>query len=232
MEAIVLAGGFGTRLKTLVNDIPKPMADIDGKPFLEYLLNWLAGNGVKHIILAVGYKAETIENHFGNEYMEMRLSYSSENEPLGTGGAIKKALNKLNNKNNSAFIVNGDTFFDVDLSKFYDFHKKNNSQFSIVVKKMFDFDRYGSVEIEDNKISKFKEKSFREEGFINGGIYLMNLSCLQLMPEQEKFSFENSFMEKYVDELSFGAFESDGYFIDIGIPEDYKKAAKQLPLKI
>ncbi|WP_421919697.1 nucleotidyltransferase family protein [Marinifilum sp.] len=232
MEAIVLAGGFGTRLKELVNDLPKPMADINGKPFLEYLLTWLSRNGVDHTILAVGYKADTIEKHFGNEFMGMKLNYSHEFEPLGTGGAIKKAFIKLKNRNKPAFIVNGDTFFDVDLKQFYDFHHQNKSQFSIVVKKMFNFDRYGSVEIEDNKISKFKEKTFKEVGFINGGIYLMNQSCLQLLPKKDKFSFENSFMERYVCDLAFGALVSDGYFIDIGIPEDYFKAIQQLPFRL
>ncbi|MDQ1772725.1 NTP transferase domain-containing protein [Labilibaculum sp. A4] len=232
MEAIILAGGFGTRLKEMVIDVPKPMADINGKPFLKYLFDWLLNNGIDHLILAVGYKADVIQDYFSENYQGIHLSYSFEVEPLGTGGAIKKAYDKVKNKNRPVFVINGDTFFNVNLKEFYDFHNKQNNPFSIVVKKMFDFERYGSVKTNDNFVEDFIEKRYCKQGFINGGIYLMNSVCMGMMPKDEKFSFEKTFLEKYVKSVSFGAFKSDGYFIDIGIPVDYTKAKIELPFKI
>jgi len=222
LEAIVLAGGFGTRLKEVVSDVPKPMAPVNGKPFLEYLLKDLSKKGIKHVILAVGYKKEIIKEYFKNKYEDIEITYSEELVPLGTGGAIKKALKLV--KEEDVFIVNGDTFFDVDLKGMKEFHTENKSILTVAVKEMENFDRYGSLVIKENRIIEFEEKKKKDKGKINGGIYLIKKDLLSRM-EKENFSFEKEVLEdKKVEKYSY---ESEGYFIDIGIPEDYFKIRKQ-----
>lgn len=216
MEAIVLAGGFGTRLKEVVSDVPKPMAPVNGKPFLEYLLKDLSKKGIKHVILAVGYKKEIIKEYFKNRYENIEITYSEELTPLGTGGAIKKALKLA--KEADVFIVNGDTFFDVDLKGMKEFHTEKKSTLTVAVKEMKNFDRYGSLVIKEKKIIEFEEKKKKAKGKINGGIYLIKKDLLNRI-EKEKFSFEKEILEdKKIEKYSY---ESKGYFIDIGIPKDY-----------
>ena len=228
MEAIVLAGGLGTRLQSVISEIPKPMAPINEKPFLYYILQWLEKNGISRVILSVGYKWEVIYQEFGDRFNQLELIYSVENEPLGTGGAIALAMQKL--KGDQFFIINGDTFFNVKLNDLLQFHKKHQFDFSIVLKTMHDFDRYGTVEVDEHgTITGFQEKAPKKNGLINGGIYLASQSIQQYFPNQEKFSFEKEFMEKAVEDLAFGGFITDRYFIDIGIPEDYQKAQLELP---
>lgn len=219
MEAIILAGGFGTRLSHIVTDVPKPMAKVSGHPFLNYIFEYLLQNDIKHIILAVGYKAKTIQDYFGNNYKGIPITYSMEDTPLGTGGAIKKAISY--SKGDNTFIVNGDTYFDVDLKNMNTFHHDNNSDISIAVKPMSNFERYGSVVIDGNRIKKFEEKKPTLKGKINGGIYLINNKILNSVKE-ESFSFEKVVLESGL--VPIYAFESNGYFIDIGVPEDYYKA--------
>lgn len=223
MEAIILAGGFGTRLKHVISDVPKPMAPIGDKPFLEYIFEDLNKKGITHIILAVGYMKEKIEEYFKNQYKSIEISYSEEDAPLGTGGAIKKALSQCKEEN--IFIINGDTFYDVDLEKMKKFHIENKSSLTLVVKEMKNFDRYGSLIIENNKIIKFEEKKPLVKGKINGGIYLIKRSIFQGV-EQESFSFEKEILEN--EKIEKYAYESNGYFIDIGIPEDYYKFIKKI----
>lgn len=223
MEAIVLAGGFGTRLREVVSDVPKPMAPVNGKPFLEYLLKDLSKKGIKHAILAVGYKKEIIKEYFKNRYENIEITYSEELTPLGTGGAIKKAI-KLT-KEEDIFIINGDTFFDVDLKRMKEFHTENKSTLTVTVKEMENFDRYGSLAIKENKIIEFEEKKTKDKGKINGGIYLIKKDLLNRV-EKESFSFEKEVLEdKRIEKHSY---ESKGYFIDIGIPEDYYRIIKKL----
>lgn len=226
MEAIVLAGGFGTRLREVVSDVPKPMVPVNGKPFLEYLLKDLSKKGIKHAILAVGYKKEIIKEYFKNRYENIEITYSEELTPLGTGGAIKKALKSA--KEADIFIVNGDTFFNVDLKKMKEFHTKNKSTLTVAVKEMENFDRYGSLVVKENRIIEFEEKKKKDRGKINGGIYLIKKDLLNRI-EKEKFSFEKEVLEdKKIEKYSY---ESKGYFIDIGIPEDYFKIKEQNSLK-
>lgn len=222
MEAIVLAGGFGTRLKHIVSDVPKPMAPVCGQPFLRYILDDLAKKGVGRVILAVGYKKECIEDHFGGGYAGMELVYSPEDTPLLTGGAIKRAMGLC--REERVFIVNGDTFFDVDLPAMARAHAATGARLTIATKRMHDFDRYGAVETDaSGRILAFREKCFRKEGDINGGVYLAEKADLLAVPE-ETFSFETAYMERRVGEGFMFAFPSAGYFIDIGIPEDYARA--------
>lgn len=216
MEAIVLAGGFGTRLQSMVSDVPKPMAPILGKPFLEYLFKYLEENKITRVILAVGYKAEIIKNYFGSKYHDMELIYSYEDSPLGTGGCIKKALELA--KEEYVYIINGDTYFNVKLAKM-------TGKICIACKYMEDFSRYGRVLFdENNTIYAFQEKKDHQTGYINGGIYLFKKSIFTEYAMPSKFSLETDFFQKYMDKLKITAYLSDDYFIDIGIPDDYKKA--------
>lgn len=224
-EAIILAGGLGTRLRSIVKDVPKPMADINGKPFLEYIFHYLKYFNITKIILAVGYKADIIKNHFGNNFNGISIIYSEEKELLGTGGAIKQAIKF--SEGNDVLILNGDTFFDVDLNKAYQFHKQKHSNLTILLKQMIDVQRYGIIEIdENNKIKRFLEKYQRDNGYINGGIYLLNKKIFLSLDLPVKFSFEKDFLEKYYQLSDFYGFISDSYFIDIGVPEDYERAKK------
>ena len=215
-EAIVLAGGMGTRLKGVVDNIPKPMAPICDKPFLIYLLQYLKKEGISKVIFSVGYKYEIIKNFFGNSWNGITINYAVEKEPLGTGGAIRLALSMVESER--VFVLNGDTFFDVSLSKM----EKESADTVIAIKPMRDFDRYGTVLLQNNKIIAFQEKKRMKEGLINGGIYLLNKNTLNHFYLELNFSFEKEFLEKELGRLF--AFVSDTYFIDIGIPEDYEKA--------
>lgn len=223
MEAVVLAGGLGTRLQSVVNDVPKPMAPIGEKPFLEYILQYLQKNGVSRVILSVGYKWEVIKNYFGNKFENIELVYSVEDEPLGTGGALKKAFELV--EENKVYIVNGDTFFNVNL---HDLKLSSNSKLQLSLKQMHDFDRYGCVETdEDGNIVAFKEKEYRKIGNINGGIYLASKNLFDGFDLSYKFSFEEFMQQKY-SKIGATAKVFDSYFIDIGIPDDYEKAQIEL----
>jgi len=229
--AIILAGGFGTRLQPVVKDLPKPMADIAGKPFLQYLLNEISRQEISKVILSVGYKWEVIKKYFGDSYAGMQLHYSVEEEPLGTGGAILKAVESSDKK--EFCIFNGDTFFKIDLAKFYSLHQHSASLLSIALKSIKNFDRYGVVHIDaSNRIRSFEEKKFYPEGNINAGIYLLKRNLFDKLSFPEKFSFEKDLMEKYCSEIKFSGFPFDDYFIDIGIPEDYSRAQIELPALI
>lgn len=221
-QAIVLAGGLGTRLQHVIADIPKPMAEVAGKPFLEFIMLYLAHQGIHHVILAVGHKREVIMDYFGNNFLGIKVSYSIEEEPLGTGGAIFKASTLLDK--GPAFIINGDTFFNVNLRALFKFHKKNKSSLTLALKPMQKFERYGTVELQASGIiSAFKEKKFVEDGLINGGVYCIEKEIFN-KTSAEKFSFETEILEKGVNSNSIYGLEFDTYFIDIGIPEDYEKA--------
>ncbi|WP_054741955.1 nucleotidyltransferase family protein [Cellulosilyticum ruminicola] len=220
MEAIILAGGLGTRLREAVKDVPKPMAPVNDRPFLQYILEYLGKHNIVKVVLAVGYKWEVIRDYFGNQYKDIKIEYSVEEEQLGTGGAIKQALAQCDEED--IFVINGDTYFDVNLLDMLNHHKETGAQLTIATKKMYEFDRYGTVQSDDNRIVKFEEKKFNMEGSINGGIYLLKKSLLNTIVEK-KFSFEKDIMEKLVTERFFSAFESNTYFMDIGIPSDYKQ---------
>lgn len=223
MEAIVLAGGLGTRLQSVVSDVPKPMAPVGNKPFLEYILRYLQTNGITRVVLSVGYKWETIKEYFGNSFENIELIYSAEEEPLGTGGAIKKALKQCREK--EIYIINGDTFFDVKLA---DLKLQPNSKLTLSLKPMKNFDRYGCVEVDmQGYVTSFTEKEFRKVGNINGGIYLLRKNIFDGYNLEDKFSFEE-FMQVNFNQISIFSLIFDNYFIDIGIPQDYAKAQKDL----
>ncbi len=224
MEAIILAGGFGTRLKKLNLDVPKPMVPVAGKPFLEYLMTYLAFYAVDHVILSVGYLGDKIEKHFGTSWRGMSVSYAIEDHPLGTGGGVKKAMQQC--REDPVWVLNGDTFFDVNLRDMTAFHKKNGSACTIAGKRLQSTERYGLIRYDSSfRIIDFEEKNPGvSEGVINGGVYLINKRSFLEKSLPETFSMEHDFLEVYVRKEKFMLYLSDGYFIDIGIPEDLKKA--------
>lgn len=222
MEAIILAGGKGTRLQSVVSDVPKPMASINGRPFLAHLLHFLSINGVRKVVLSVGYKYEVITSYFSDYFENLTISYAIEDEPLGTGGALVLSLKQVTDS--SILLLNGDSFFNVKLEKLYHFHKSHGFDATLALKKMYNFDRYGTVSFENNKVISFEEKVYKETGYINGGVYVLESSLLANNPHSKLFSFESDVLQKHVRQLTVGAFVDNGYFIDIGIPEDYLKA--------
>jgi len=224
MEAIILAGGKGTRLYPLTKTVPKPMVPVADKPFLEHLMLMIIKEGVTHIILSIGYLGEQIQNHFGECWQDIKISYVHEDEPLGTGGAIVAALNKAKKK--EVFVINGDTYCEFNYKEVVEFHKNNKADFTQVLKLMLNFDRYGTVKLDSNKIISFEEKKFVEEGLINTGAYLLNkaviLDTTANLPT--KFSFEDDFMQIELKKIKAFGYVSEGYFIDIGVPDDLEKA--------
>lgn len=224
-EGIILAGGFGTRLQSVVSDVPKSMAEVAGKPFLEYLFDYAADQQFDHIILSLGYKADVVIDWLESQQRSFKISYVIESLPLGTGGAIKYAFGKVSGK--EAFVINGDTFFDVDAHALLQFHKVKQADISVALKPMTDFDRYGSVTLNDQqRIVSFNEKQYCAEGLINGGIYIVNTELFKKIDLPERFSFEKDIMESHLHNLGIYGLQQDNYFIDIGIPSDFVKANK------
>jgi D-glycero-alpha-D-manno-heptose 1-phosphate guanylyltransferase len=218
MTAIILAGGLGTRLRPVISNIPKCMAPIKGIPFLAYIINKLSKNGFNNIIIAVSYLRDYIISYFGNLYKGMSISYSIEEEPLGTGGAILKALQLTNE--DYIFILNGDTYFDIDYKKF----QINKYDFVIAAKFVSNVSRYGHLIVKDDRVINFGEKGSNTSGLINGGVYLLNKQSIINMSFEKKFSLEKDFLEKYIQNLYISYIKYDNFFIDIGIPQDYSKA--------
>lgn len=223
IECIVLAGGLGTRLRSVVSDLPKCMAPVAGKPFLSHLIDQLLNSGVTKFIFALGYMHEVIENFLENEYPGLSYKTVIENEPLGTGGAIQLACNK--SEANVVLVVNGDTMFKCDLVELIQFHTQQNALCTLALKPMHNFDRYGVVDInKEGFIQAFREKQFYHKGLINGGVYIINRNKWLVLGFPDQFSFEKDFLEKYVQSEKMCGLVQDVYFIDIGIPEDFEKA--------
>ncbi len=232
-EAVVLCGGMGTRLRGVVSDVPKPLAPIEGVPFLSILLRLLAKQGIERVILAVGYMHEKIEQMYGDYFQGMQIAYSVEHAPLGTGGAIAKALRLTQEK--YVLILNGDSVIKFDLGEMtihYNEILKQSSQEAchilFVLKELNNVDRYGSVILNEGKIVAFEEKQFKTHCLINAGVYIMNSDLFAHKAEGKVFSFEKDFLEKQVSLGGLYGIESKGFFIDIGVPEDYALAQKIL----
>ncbi|HUX95226.1 MAG TPA: nucleotidyltransferase family protein [Bacteroidales bacterium] len=222
MEAIILAGGLGTRLRNTVAGLPKPMAPVNGKPFLFHILNWLKEYPLDKIVISTGYVSELIIEYFGNRFNGIPIEYTIEQIPLGTGGAIRFAMQKC--KGDNFLVLNGDTYYPVELDKFITFHTERKSMFSLVLKPMRAFSRYGSVECKGDTIERFVEKKQCDDGLINGGLYLINRSFFESQNLKEVFSVEKDVLEKNAGSGVIRCMVSDKPFIDIGIPEDYERA--------
>lgn len=227
-EAIILAGGQGTRLKSVIRDLPKPMAPVGGRPFLDYLLLWLNHHHFERAILSVGYEKSQIIHHYGTSFQSLELVYAEEEEPLGTGGALYQAFQLVTEDH--VLILNGDTFFNIDPIELFENHLASHAQLTLALKSLAHFSRYGLVETdEDGRILHFLEKKPTESGLINGGVYIANASLFETFDLSKSFSFEIDFLIPNLDELPLYAFECEGYFIDIGIPEDFVRAQHEVP---
>ena len=227
MQAILLCGGMGTRLRSVVSDRPKPMADICGKPFLQYLLEMLRDKGITEVIFALGYMGEMIEEYFQDgSAFGLKITYSYEEEPLGTGGAIRNALPKIMEE--EVLVLNADTYFPMDYQGLYRFHQENDGDFSLATRAVPDISRYGAVRRDAaGRILAWNEKledgGQPLAGEINGGIYVMKKSLIAEIPEGKQ-SLEQDCVPKWLSEGKriFGL-PFDGYFMDIGIPKDYQQ---------
>ena len=222
MEAIILAGGLGTRLRSAVPILPKPMAPVAGRPFLAWLLDRLATAGFRHAVLAVGYRHEVIRTHFCEAYRSLALHYSVETSPLGTGGALRLAADQVGTM--PVFVLNGDTFLDLDYRAMLDAHQAQGEEMSVAVCQVPDVSRYGALEVAGGYIQGFLEKGRAGPGYINAGTYLMSAGILECIPRNTPFSFEQQLLVPQVGEIRPAAFVADGLFIDIGVPEDYQRA--------
>lgn len=230
MEAIILAGGFGTRLGVIARDVPKPMLPVLGKPFLAYLLGHLARYGVSKFILCTGYKHEIIRDFFGLSFMGIPVAYSIETEPLGTGGALLNVLPLT--KGQHCLALNGDTFFGIDITSFLQCHLALRSDFTIALKKLYNFDRYGIIERHGKRIISFEEKKSCREGDINGGVYAFKKEIFYRNSYPRLFSLEKDFLGTQLNQLKIMGISYDDYFVDIGIPEDYIHAEREFSQKI
>ncbi len=226
-EAIILAGGLGTRLRSVVNDVPKCMAPVNGIPFLNFVIAYLKNEGIERIILSLGYKSELIIEHIEKNFTHagIEIDYVIEASPLGTGGAIKLACSKV--KGNQVLVLNGDTLFNINLRDFAGFHLSKKADFTAALKEMKDFSRYGAVDTDVNhRLTAFHEKTYCEKGLINGGIYALSKEHFLAIDFPAVFSFEKDFLEAYLTRMKFYGFPFNDYFIDIGIPEDYQHFAE------
>jgi D-glycero-alpha-D-manno-heptose 1-phosphate guanylyltransferase len=221
MEAIVLAGGFGTRLRAVVADLPKPMAPVAGRPFLEILLASLAGKGITRVVLSVGYMAQTIVERFGHTFGGLEIDYAIEATPLGTGGAVRLALGRCTGE--PVLVVNGDTFLDVDLEALRGLWRADRAPV-VVARAVGDTTRFGRLRVEGERITAFAEKGVAGPGLINAGCYLVPRDLLAAFGPDRAFSLETDFLAPCVERSTVRVLVSAGTFIDIGVPEDYARA--------
>jgi D-glycero-alpha-D-manno-heptose 1-phosphate guanylyltransferase len=226
-EMLILAGGFGTRLKSVVSDVPKPMAPVAGCPFLAYLLDYWIGQGIQRFVISTGHLASVIESHFGNTYRSASITYVHEQFPLGTGGALRLALNSVTWANELALMANGDTWFPVQLQQLCADAVQQGTSITLALKRLEKNDRYGGVAIgAEGKITAFGEKA-TGGSYINAGCYLFNVSAIKkaFAGMSATFSLENDFLVPFASQGFVGSSIQDQPFLDIGIPEDYQRAS-------
>lgn len=225
MEAIVLAGGFGTRLRQVVPDWPKPMAPVAGRPFLEILLASLSRKGFNRIIMSLGFMSEKIIQHFGKQFSGLELTYAIEDKPLGTGGAVRLAMESC--IEDYVYVFNGDTFLDLEVHCVEELWQRQRQPI-IVGRTVSDTARYGRLIVDNESVLRFSEKGMAGEGLINVGCYVLNARQLDSFALNEPFSLETDYLAKEVRKQRFNLYVTQGYFVDIGIPEDYAKAQSEL----
>ena len=226
-EAIVLAGGLGTRLREAVPDLPKCMAPVNGRPFIAYVIRHLSQQGISHFIFSLGYKSALFLDFLSTELPAGSYDIVVEDEPLGTGGAIQYAAHKA--RQDDFVVVNGDSIFQTDIQEQAAYHFARQSCCTLALKAMQNVSRYGTVELTaEGSICHFREKQFFEKGLINAGVYLINKACLLSKGLPDKYSFETDFLQRFYTEGNIYGIEQAGYFIDIGIPEDYQRAQTEL----
>jgi D-glycero-alpha-D-manno-heptose 1-phosphate guanylyltransferase len=221
-EAIVLAGGFGTRLRGVVSDVPKPMALVAGRPFVAWVLDLLAAQGLRRVVLATGYMAEKVQAAIGARWQGMDIAYSVEREPLGTGGALKLAASQLHG--DAAHVLNGDTFLRYSLSRLEEAARATHTPIAVALAQVPDVARYGAVAVHDGRITTFHDKGGQGPGLVNAGSYYLSAGALQSLPAQAAFSFETEVLRPQAAAGCLAAFMQTQEFIDIGVPEDFVRA--------
>jgi len=226
-EAMILAGGLGTRLRDAVPDLPKALAPVASKPFIFHLINYFLKQGIDHFIFCLGYKNEVIAEYLLNSFPDLKMDFSVEKDLLGTGGAIRKAAGLCWDED--VLILNGDTYYEADLKKLFDFHHQNQSDCTLCLKPVYNTDRYGVVEInKDGHVQKFSEREFNRVGLINAGVYALNIDHFSKHELPSYFSFEKDYLKSYIGIDKLMGLVQDEYFIDIGIPEDLSRANSEL----
>lgn len=226
---LILAGGLGTRLQSAYADGPKVMAPVAGRPFLSYLLGAVAAAGLRNVILCVGHRFELIQAWLGDGAERgISVEYSIETKPLGTGGALRLAHPKLA-RAQRFFVLNGDSFLQIDFRKMFENHIRGVVDATMALARVDDSSRYGTVSVDDSgMVTEFSEKSGEHvPGTINAGIYLMESSVLELIPADRFVSLEREVLPRLLN-AGLRGFSVDGYFIDIGVPDDYVRAQAEL----
>jgi D-glycero-alpha-D-manno-heptose 1-phosphate guanylyltransferase len=232
-EMIILAGGFGTRLKSVVSDVPKPMASVAGRPFLEYLMDYWIRQEIQSFIISTGYLADVIRSHFGTEYCGATITYVHEDSPLGTGGALRLALNSLTWTNKVVLMANGDTWFPIQLDRLCADAQVQGTPITLSIKKLEKNDRYGGVQLDQSgKVATFGNM-IDGPCYINAGACLLDIAVLkrELLGQPESFSLENDFLPQFAKNGMVGASIQEKPFLDIGIPEDYQRAPEFFEIK-
>lgn len=226
-EAIILAGGLGTRLRDAVPGLPKCMAPVNNQPFIYYVVTHLQKQGIRRFIFSLGYRSEAFTNYIAGLLPDGNYELVVEKEPLGTGGAIRLACTYVHHTN--VVVVNGDSIFKTNIAEQERIHTEKNAHCTLALKPMENFERYGVVELNaDQSIASFKEKQHYAKGLINGGVYLLNAPLFLQEGLPEKFSFETDYLQAFYNTRRIFGVVQNGYFIDIGIPEDYRRAQIEL----
>jgi D-glycero-alpha-D-manno-heptose 1-phosphate guanylyltransferase len=226
-EAVILAGGLGTRLRSEVPDLPKCMAPVGGRPFIAYLTDHFRQAGIERFIFALGYKSTAFDEFFERNFPDGGYAVSVEEQPLGTGGAIRRACTVA--KAQTVLILNGDTFFRIGVGALAAAHATHHADCTVCLRPMKDFDRFGVVELDaGHRVRGFREKRFTHEGLINGGVYALDREKFLSEPLPEVFSFEKDYLEKSLETRRIYGLVQEGYFVDIGIPDDYRRVQQEI----
>jgi D-glycero-alpha-D-manno-heptose 1-phosphate guanylyltransferase len=227
MEAVILAGGLGTRLRSRIEDIPKPMAPVAGRPFLAWILDRLAGHGFTRVVLSVGYLRDVIIDTFGKRHGTVDLAYSVEEQPLGTGGALRRALDKTGGGAGPVWVMNGDSMVRLPYAEMLADHAPRQDDplaITMALVAADDATRYGAVEVTQGRVASFSAAGTDGPSLINAGVYLVHPRLFAASEMPATFSFERDFLAAHVDRLDIRAFLTDAWFIDIGVPADYDRA--------
>jgi D-glycero-alpha-D-manno-heptose 1-phosphate guanylyltransferase len=227
IPVVLLAGGLGTRLAAASGGLPKALVTVAGRPFVEYVLDLVRGNGMSDVVLAVSYRWEALRDHFGDAYQGMTIRYSVEAEPLGTGGGVWQCFRQYDLPR--ALVLNADTLFRIDLARLVELHLSQGASVTMALRRMADTSRYGAVECDSTgRVTGFHEKGRTGPGLVNAGIYVVERGALERTVWPPQFSFEHDFLQARLDDLRPLGVESDSYFVDIGVPEDLARARLEL----
>ena len=227
-EMLILAGGAGMRLRSVVSNVPKPMAPVAGRPFLEYLLDYWIDHGVNRFVFSLGYMGDSIKEHFGTRYRNAEITCVQETSPLGTGGAIRRALLEIDWNEDHILLANGDTWFEVDLATLVNDAYQHGKSVTIALKPIKLNDRYGGVTIDDSGLVTSFGVQSKKNCLINAGCYLLEIQSLLgfVRDYPEKFSFEDDMLKPLAAKKQIASSVQKNVFLDIGVPSDYQKASK------